>query len=159
GIALLEAGTYSVFVSSAAGGGEIVVGWDIGPAYATAYLGEAAAEFFFSNIPGITLQEVEPEHFESFDFKLINAQNQVCYVDAKFWKIGPQLPDKEEQQRIAEKLHRCGGTRAIVINFYPAESEPDNCLLTSRSELVIIPAAFVGDKPWQAAVKALKEVL
>jgi hypothetical protein len=44
GMALLEAGTYSVFVSSAAGSGEIVVGWDIGPAYATAYLGEAAAD-------------------------------------------------------------------------------------------------------------------
>ncbi|MCA1948931.1 MAG: ATP-binding protein [Treponema sp.] len=122
-------------------------------------LGEAAAEFFFSKIFGIRLQEVEAEHFESFDFKFINAQNQVWYVDAKFWKIGPQLPDEEEQQRIAEKLHRCGGTRAIVINFYPAETEPERCLLPSLPELVIIPAAFVGDKPWQAAVDAIKGVL
>lgn len=122
-------------------------------------LGEAAAEFFFSKILGIPLQEVEAEHFELFDFKFINAQNQVCYVDAKFWKIGPQIPDTEEQQRISEKLRRCGGARALVINFYPAETEPERCPLPSLPELVIIPAVFVGNKPWFAAIKAIKEVL
>ncbi|MCS7072502.1 MAG: PPC domain-containing protein, partial [Anaerolinea sp.] len=44
GLALLEAGRYSLFVTSGGGGGEIAVGWDFGETYVREYLGEAAVE-------------------------------------------------------------------------------------------------------------------
>jgi hypothetical protein len=122
-------------------------------------LGEAAAEFFFSTALGITLKKVEEEHFELFDFKFTNAQQEVCYVDAKFWKVGPGLSDETEQEWIAEKLRQCGGRWAIIINFYPIDTVPEYSRLPSQPELVIIPAVFVNNKIWPDAVKSLKGVL
>jgi len=102
-------------------------------------LGEAAAEFFFSTALGITLKKVEEEHFELFDFKFTNAQQEVCYVDAKFWKVGPGLSDETEQEWIAEKLRQCGGRWAIIINFYPIDTVPEYSRLPLNRSWSLFP--------------------
>lgn len=55
GLALLEAGTYSVYVTSAAGAGDVIVGYDFGEAYVATFLGDAPPDRVISGalaLPG-----------------------------------------------------------------------------------------------------------
>ena len=61
-------------------------------------LGEVVGKFILEQYAGVTLQEMPAEHFELFDYTPGNG----VYVDFK---------------NVLEKLDKCGGKRAVIINI------------------------------------------
>ena len=51
--------------------------------------------------------------FELFDYTLGNG----VYVDFKLWKETMLISAEEEKKNVLEKLDKCGGKRAVIINI------------------------------------------
>ena len=76
-------------------------------------LGEVVGKYILEQYAGVTLQEMPPEFFELFDYTLSNG----VYVDFKLWKETMLISAEEEKKNVLEKLDKCGGKRAVIINI------------------------------------------
>lgn len=76
-------------------------------------LGEVVGKYILEQHAGVTLQEMPPEFFELFDYTLGNG----VYVDFKLWKETMLISAEEEKKNVLEKLDKCGGKRAVIINI------------------------------------------
>lgn len=76
-------------------------------------LGEVVGKYILEQYAGVTLQEMPPEFFELFDYTLGNG----VYVDFKLWKETMLISAEEEKKNVLEKLDKCGGKRAVIINI------------------------------------------
>lgn len=76
-------------------------------------LGEVVGKYILEQYAGVTLQEMPPEFFELFDYTLGNG----VYVDFKLWKETMLVSAEEEKKNVLEKLDKCGGKRAVIINI------------------------------------------
>lgn len=76
-------------------------------------LGEVVGKYILEQYAGVTLQEMPLEFFELFDYTLGNG----VYVDFKLWKETMLISAEEEKKNVLEKLDKCGGKRAVIINI------------------------------------------
>lgn len=76
-------------------------------------LGEVVGKYILEQYAGVTLQEMPPEFFELFDYTLGNG----VYIDFKLWKETMLISAEEEKKNVLEKLDKCGGKRAVIINI------------------------------------------
>lgn len=76
-------------------------------------LGEVVGKYILEQYAVVTLQEMPPEFFELFDYTLGNG----VYVDFKLWKETMLISAEEEKKNVLEKLEKCGGKRAVIINI------------------------------------------
>lgn len=76
-------------------------------------LGEVVGKYILEQYAGVTLQEMPSEFFELFDYTLGNG----VYVDFKLWKETMLISAEEEKKNVLEKLDKCGGKRAVIINI------------------------------------------
>lgn len=84
------------------------------PLYQNIYkgaLGEVCGKEIFKHY-GISLEELNEEEHELFDFKVTG---KPIYVDFKYWKRTSQFNAKEYHQKIIEKVKGCNGAKTIVI--------------------------------------------
>ncbi len=87
-------------------------------------LGEYIGKEIFNKIFNIRLEEIEDKNlFELFDYKI---PGKDIYVDFKHWneysKFIPQSADIIPH--IMEKLEKCGGQKALIINILADERHP-----------------------------------
>jgi hypothetical protein len=118
-------------------------------------LGEYAGREIFNSL-GIELEEIaEPDFFELFDYKIKNTD---IYVDFKHWnQHSAFLPRNGQklQEHIFEKLRRCGGNLALVINIF-ADKDDVRALLNKEQEgLRIIELPYLFD---EESLKMNKEI-
>ena len=105
---------------------------------------------------GIELEEIaEPDFFELFDYKIKNTD---IYIDFKHWnQHSAFLPRNGQklQEHIFEKLRRCGGNLALVINIF-ADKDDVRALLNKEQEgLRIIELPYLFD---EESLKMNKEI-
>lgn len=93
-------------------------------------LGEVVGKYILEQYAGVTLQEMPPEFFELFDYTLGNG----VYIDFKLWKETMLISAEEEKKNVLEKLDKCGGKRAVIINIMLDH----NMQITSSDTLGII---------------------
>ena len=79
-------------------------------------LGEEIGRFIFEHAFNISLEEMPPEHYELFDFRL----GEGIYIDFKFW-ANFQQEAEVYRTKIAHKLEQVKGQKAIIINVFPSE--------------------------------------
>lgn len=76
-------------------------------------LGEFVGRVFFEQIMNLELEDLEPEHYEFFDFKV---KGKPIFVDFKHWKESTQFNADEYIEKITNKKDECGATTVIVAN-------------------------------------------
>ncbi|MDO2409731.1 hypothetical protein [Campylobacter magnus] len=79
--------------------------------------------FVFDKYLDFELKEISNiEHFEFFDF-LLEYNDEVIAIDAKFWRRDPK---ENKLDNIENKLEFLGLNRAIIINSRPNEKHASN---------------------------------
>lgn len=84
------------------------------PLYQNIYkgaIGEVCGKEIFKHF-GITLEELNEDEHELFDFKVTR---KPIYIDFKYWKKNSRFNAKEYHQKIIEKARGCNGAKTIVI--------------------------------------------
>lgn len=76
-------------------------------------LGEFVGRIFFEQIIDVKLEDLEPEYYEFFDFKVKGAP---VFVDFKHWKENTQFNADEYIEKITAKKEECGAETIIVAN-------------------------------------------
>ncbi|MDE6426226.1 MAG: hypothetical protein K2K89_08860, partial [Ruminococcus sp.] len=83
-------------------------------------LGEEVGKFWFSEVLGITLEELNnPEIFELFDFKVPDKQ---IFVDFKNWSENYDMELQQTLDKISGKAKKCNCKLAIIANALATES-------------------------------------
>ena len=86
-------------------------------------LGEEIVNFIFKKYLDFELKEISNiEYFEFFDF-LLEYNDEIIAVDAKFWR---REPKENKLDNIENKLEFLGLSRAIIINSRPNEKHANN---------------------------------
>ena len=99
-------------------------------------LGEVIGKYIIDNTLGVNLEELPAEHFELFDYKVGKV-----YIDFKFWKGNIILDAEAEKKKIEDKLIKCDGERAIIINIM---SDKYNQITTSNDKRIVeIPCLYI----------------
>ena len=101
-------------------------------------LGEVVGKYILEQYAGVTLQEMPPEFFELFDYTLGNG----VYVDFKLWKETMLISAEEEKKNVLEKLDKCGGKRAVIINIMLDH----NMQITSINKIIPEAKCSVGKR-------------
>ena len=118
-------------------------------------LGEYAGSEILKSL-GIELEEIaEPDFFELFDYKIKNSDT---YIDFKHWnQHSAFLPRNGQklQEHIFEKLRRCGGKLALVINIFADKDDVRALLNKEQEELKIIELPYLFD---EESLKMNKEI-
>lgn len=76
-------------------------------------LGEFVGKVFFSQIMNVELEDLVPEYYEFFDFKV---KGKPVFVDFKHWKESTQFNADEYIEKITDKKDECGAETIIVAN-------------------------------------------
>lgn len=102
-------------------------------------LGEFVGREIFKQLFDIQLEEIQDNNlFELFDFKVPETD---IYVDFKHWnefsKFVPK--DADIKPHIIDKLEKCGGNKALVINLLAEEYHP---IQTNKGDLIEIPRLY-----------------
>jgi hypothetical protein len=108
-------------------------------------LGEYAGREIFKSL-GIELEEIaEPDFFELFDYKIKNSD---IYVDFKHWnQHSAFLPQGQKlREHIFEKLKRCGGKLALVINIFAEKRGKGSLLDKKQEDLEIIELPYLFEE-------------
>jgi hypothetical protein len=113
------------------------------PAFNNIYkgaLGEVAGKYIFDNYVGIELSEMPDELFELFDY---DAGNGV-YIDFKHW--GGSITERADdiKKKIIDKLEKCNGRRAIIINILSHSDHAHDIYVTAEygDKIVEIPHLY-----------------
>ena len=102
-------------------------------------LGEYVGKEIFKRLYDIKLEEIQDKRlFELFDYKVPETD---IYVDFKHWnefsKFIPQ--DIDVKPHIIDKLGKCGGKKAFVVNLLAEECHP---IQTNKRNLIEIPRLY-----------------
>lgn len=76
-------------------------------------LGEFVGRVFFAQIMNVELEDLMPEYYEFFDFKV---KGKPVYVDFKHWKESARFNADEYIEKITAKKDECGAETVIVAN-------------------------------------------
>lgn len=76
-------------------------------------LGEVVGKFLFEQIPEVELEDLEPQYYEFFDFKV---KGKPVFVDFKHWKESTKFNALEYSEKIQTKKDECGAETVIVVN-------------------------------------------
>ena len=76
-------------------------------------LGEFVGRVFFKQILNLELEDLAPEYYEFFDFKV---KGKPVYVDFKHWKESTRFNADEYIEKITAKKDECGAETVIVAN-------------------------------------------
>ena len=76
-------------------------------------LGEFVGKVFFSQIMNVELEDLVPEYYEFFDFKV---KGKPIFIDFKHWKESTQFNADEYIEKITDKKDECGAEIIIVAN-------------------------------------------
>lgn len=76
-------------------------------------LGEFIGRVFFKQIMNLELEDLVPEYYEFFDFKV---KGKPIYVDFKHWKESTRFDANEFIEKISTKKDECGAETIIVAN-------------------------------------------
>lgn len=76
-------------------------------------LGEVVGKFFFEQILEVELEDLEPQFYEFFDFKV---KGKPVFVDFKHWKESTKFNAIEYIEKIQTKKDECGAATVIVVN-------------------------------------------
>ena len=76
-------------------------------------LGEVVGKYFFEQILNIELEDLEPQFYEFFDFKV---KGKPVFVDFKHWKESTKFNAIEYIEKIQTKKDECGAETVIVVN-------------------------------------------
>ncbi|AGC75849.1 hypothetical protein LX97_00533 [Nonlabens dokdonensis] len=77
-------------------------------------LGEEIGRFIFENHLNIKLEEMPPEHFERFDYKI---RDKDIYIDFKHWQEYTEFDADSIREKISVKLKKVNGIKAIIVNI------------------------------------------
>jgi len=115
-------------------------------------LGEVVGKYILEKYLSLQVMEVPDEYFELFDFTIGNG----IYIDFKLWKDTMHVDAEEEKQKIMEKLDKCNGKRAVIINIvYDRNSYPT----TSNDRRIIeIPYLYRIDRH-ELGVEMINKIL
>ena len=103
-------------------------------------VGETIGKYLLETYLHVNLLEMPDEYFELFDYSLDNG----VYVDFKLWKENMLVPADEEKKKILEKLGKCNGKRAVIINIMADKEMP---ISTSDDRRIVeIPYLYRSDK-------------
>ena len=76
-------------------------------------LGEVVGKFYFEQIIGVELEDLDPEFYEFFDFKV---KGKPVFIDFKHWKESIKFNAIEYIEKIQTKKNECGAETVIVVN-------------------------------------------
>ena len=76
-------------------------------------LGEIVGKFIFEKMLGIELQELSPDVFEFFDYKV---KGENVFVDFKLWTENTRIDKNSYLEKIKGKMEKCGAGKVIVVN-------------------------------------------
>lgn len=117
-------------------------------------LGEAIGSYLFQKFTGSKLEEIDdPEIFERFDFKVIDAP---VYVDFKHWKESDTFDAEQQRRHIIKKLQDCGGKCAIIINILAEHDYP--CHRTADGGVILEVPYLYNGTPLRLNYKAIEEI-
>ena len=103
-------------------------------------LGEAVGKFIFETYLSVELQELPDDYFELFDY----TTGEGIFIDFKLWKDTMRVDAEEEKHKILEKLDKCKGRRAIIVNIsYDRNSYP---ITSDGGRIVEIPYLYRSDR-------------
>lgn len=103
-------------------------------------LGEVVGKYIFERYLSVKLQELPDEFFELFDYTIGDG----IYIDFKLWKDTMRVDAEEEKKKILEKLDKCNGRRAIIVNImYDRNSYP---VTSDNGRIVEIPYLYRSDR-------------
>lgn len=101
-------------------------------------LGEEAGKFWFSEILGINLEELEnPEIFELFDFKIPDKQ---IFVDFKNWSENYDIELQETLDKICNKGAKCNCRLAIIANVLATENYKISIHKQNGIKIIVVPS-------------------
>lgn len=103
-------------------------------------LGEVVGKYILEKYLALQVKDVSEEYFELFDFMV----SEGIYVDFKLWKENMRVDADEEKQNILEKLEKCNGKRAVIMNIiYDRNASP---VTSCQGKIVEIPYLYRSDR-------------
>ena len=103
-------------------------------------LGEVVGKYVFENYLSVELQELPEEYFELFDYMTGDG----IFIDFKLWKDSMRVDAEEEKKNVIEKLDKCDGKRAIIVNIiYDRKMSP---VTSDNGRIVEIPYLYRSDR-------------
>lgn len=103
-------------------------------------LGEVVGKYILEKYLSLDVREVPEEYFELFDYTIGDG----IYIDFKLWKDTMRVDADKEKQHILEKLEKCGGKRAVIINIiYDRNAYPTT---SNDMKIVEIPYLYRSDR-------------
>ncbi|MDE7432000.1 MAG: hypothetical protein K2N34_08815, partial [Lachnospiraceae bacterium] len=103
-------------------------------------LGEVVGKYILEKYLSLEVKDVQDEYFELFDFTIGDG----IYIDFKLWKDTMRVDADKEKQHIFEKLEKCGGKRAVIINIiYDRNAYPTT---SNDMKIVEIPYLYRSDR-------------
>ena len=103
-------------------------------------LGEVVGKYVFENYLSVELQELPEEYFELFDYMT----GDWIFIDFKLWKDTMRVDAEEEKKNVIEKLNKCDGKRAIIVNIiYDRKMSP---VTSDNGRIVEIPYLYRSDR-------------
>lgn len=101
-------------------------------------LGEEAGKFWFSEILGIDLEELDnPEIFELFDFKIPDKQ---IFIDFKNWSENFKIELQETLDNIFNKGTKCDCRLAVIVNILSTENYKITTYKQNGIEIIVVPS-------------------
>ncbi|MEE8808267.1 MAG: hypothetical protein SOI44_07625 [Lactimicrobium sp.] len=116
-------------------------------------LGEEIGKFILETYLHIKVMPIDdPAHFELFDSVLDNG----IYLDFKYWKDTMRVDAKEQKEKIMQKLDKCHGRRAVIINILGYEGS--QITPSDDGRIIEIPYLFDLNKK-ELSSKMLSEIM
>lgn len=101
-------------------------------------LGEEVGKFWFSEVLGISLEELDnPEIFELFDFKIPDKQ---IFVDFKNWSENYDIELQQTLDKISDKAKKCDCRLAIIANALATEGYKMEVHKKNDIKILVVPS-------------------
>ena len=127
------------------------------PLYQNIYkgaLGEVSGKEIFRHF-GISLEELNEEEHELFDFKV---KGKPIYVDFKYWKESSRFDAKEYHKKVIEKANKCKKIEIIIIANVRDTGFDEPITMTQNNIKIIELSLICNSKLSQKAAKKIQEL-
>ena len=124
------------------------------PLYQNIYkgaLGEVIGKEIFKHY-GITLEELDGDEYEMFDFKV---KDRPIYVDFKYWKESARFNAVDYYEKVKTKVEKCNDAKTVIIANV-RDTGNDNINTTSFDTFKIIELSLIYNA--QLSKKAAKKI-
>lgn len=114
-------------------------------------LGETVGKIILEQFGITKIKELPADIFEKFDYTLGNG----IFIDFKFWKDTNAISAREEKNKILNKLEKCGGRKAIIVNLL--HDKEMKSISGSDGRILEIPYLYRTDKK-EIAFEKIEEI-